>query len=499
MTTDDTRVPEQADQSTAPHQRPFGRAAYFVHFDPVGVVLTKTVTNADDSVARPRFESDRDDAVETVLVGYRDRLIFLLRAARQCGFDVNRLCVRLNSAKGRFRRTVFEEHLTQALDRLIRPEVWLLLVNAPDNRTPQWLVDEGAVALAIDHQDASGGKRLHCEDSLRRPDDLIDSIKCNNIESICCLLISCVDVKWEFVKQSRLPVPSPKSFLELVNRIEAGDSLDVRLAAAKSLAALSLPCDEVPVLLALLEGKEEPVQVLLIATVGRAIQDDGQADIGRAREQTGLGLLRALGGGLVGRAAHEAVKVVAFVSKQPGQLRDTLLALVEELGSAGMVTHAIPAGNDLTSLVLAAPRSRKAKEQLHEKVQGAERVDVTEQHELLNCLDRLRRQVGDADAGEKNRLVEALKGVLDQLEGLSFGSLEANRRVARLLNDTLEAFGQRICCTHPNCGRPARVSVLTYKTDGLFTLDHGRQAPRYHLTSVRLPALPLVESVHRHS
>ena len=89
-------------------------------------------------------------------------------------------------------------------------------------------------------------------------------------------------------------------------------------------------------------------------------------------------------------------------------------------------------------------------------------------------LDATRRQV-----------VRVLEAYLHGLEGVSFGSLEANRKFARELNVAMSAANCSICC--PSCGSPGRLIVKRGTSpDGAFAVrhegsDHAGRATLPHL------------------
>jgi hypothetical protein len=88
--------------------------------------------------------------------------------------------------------------------------------------------------------------------------------------------------------------------------------------------------------------------------------------------------------------------------------------------------------------------------------------------------------------------------VFARLEGLSFGSIEANRRVATLIQTVVDRFGRYLVCTR--CRNPARLRVQATSKDGAFVFDHGRKLKqqkipgRYHAGTASLPKLEIADT-----
>nr|WP_236649844.1 hypothetical protein [Rhodopirellula sp. SM50] len=98
---------------------------------------------------------------------------------------------------------------------------------------------------------------------------------------------------------------------------------------------------------------------------------------------------------------------------------------------------------------------------------------------------------------EMNRLQReirlAIQAQLAQMSGRTLGSLEANRELARSIQEMLDAHGLRVRCTH--CGHPAilRVSPRAGAAAGVFVFDHTIDGRRtFHGGRVLIPEIRLV-------
>ena len=102
--------------------------------------------------------------------------------------------------------------------------------------------------------------------------------------------------------------------------------------------------------------------------------------------------------------------------------------------------------------------------------------------DLKRQMNRLQREI---------RL--AIQSQLSQMAGRSLGSLEANRELARSIQEMLDAHGLRVRCTH--CGHPAilRVSPRAGAAHGVFVFDHTIDGRRtFHGGRNVLPEIQLV-------
>ncbi|WP_286177412.1 hypothetical protein [Stieleria mannarensis] len=117
---------------------------------------------------------------------------------------------------------------------------------------------------------------------------------------------------------------------------------------------------------------------------------------------------------------------------------------------------------------------------------GASVVDPEHAAALLADLKR-----------EMNRLQReirlAIQAQLARMAGQSLGSIEANRELARSIQEMLDAHGLRVRCTH--CGNPAilRVSPRTGAAAGVFVFDHTIDGRRtFHGGRIQMPEIRLV-------
>lgn len=91
----------------------------------------------------------------------------------------------------------------------------------------------------------------------------------------------------------------------------------------------------------------------------------------------------------------------------------------------------------------------------------------------------------------------AIQNQLSQMTGRSLGSLEANRELARSIQEMLDAHGLRVRCCQ--CGHPAilRVSPRSGAAHGVFVFDHTIDGHRtFHggrncIPEIRLVAKPV--------
>ncbi len=98
---------------------------------------------------------------------------------------------------------------------------------------------------------------------------------------------------------------------------------------------------------------------------------------------------------------------------------------------------------------------------------------------------------------EMNRLQReirlAIQAQLAQMSGRTLGSIDANRELARSIQEMLDAHGLRVRCTH--CGHPAilRVSPRAGAAAGVFVFDHTIDGRRtFHGGRVLMPEIRLV-------
>ena len=467
---------------TLPKLRPPSGTAYLFHFDPIGGWASSTALNPDDSVADQRTDESRKSVVEGVYRHFRGSLLPLLYAARLCGIDADRIAVRLGPAGRKFNRDAFAKRLLEAVERAIRPNAWLTLA-ADDTHLPRWIVgsEEASEAVGIDRTQADRGRwlidgeleGLHL--SSPQPNDEPD-------ELYASLLAHAVALKWDMVGPSRLPATSPKDFFTLVRIIRTGEPAG-RLEAAEALAALTPPCDEVPVLLASIDVQTGAVQVYVIEAIRNSLREAGQVGVEAARETAIVGLFQRLLQ-YEGLAATAAGKLIGELVCHVPRHKNNCYGMVEGLAQSGLATYAIPTGNDIDSLVLAAPRSREAKEKLRtRKGLGSE----LSQHTLLT---RLRLLAGP----DTHAAVDEVKDVFRLLEGCGFGTLEANREVALLVRQVLEKTGRKLECT--SCRRGATLAILSHKDTpaGVFNFYHGgRKTRTYHAGTGSLPRLQLAD------
>lgn len=116
---------------------------------------------------------------------------------------------------------------------------------------------------------------------------------------------------------------------------------------------------------------------------------------------------------------------------------------------------------------------------------------------IREATDRL-AQLADQLTGLQLSMRSAIDQTLGQLRGASFGSLQANQRFARVIQDLLETHGLRVVC--PECGNPAilRCSKNPRARDGVFVFDHSVAGRRtFHGGYTTLPVLQVVSKPPR--
>jgi hypothetical protein len=482
--------PGSANQSAVPKLQQLSGTAFLFHFDPFEGWFSSIAINADESVARPTTEESRRLVVGDTLKHYRGLLAPLLYAARLFGIDADRIVVRLGPAERRFDRMALADRLLLAVERATLPNAWLSL-NARDGHLPRWVVggEEVSEAVGVDRATEGRGRWVIEGDpnvfgvANPRPDDP----EVMNAS----LLARSIMVKWGMVGPSRLPATSPKDFFLLVRTIGTGEAAE-RLKAAEALAKLPLSCDEVPVLLELIGDQTGAVQTKVIRAIGNALRKVGQPGIETVKQTALNGLLQRLFSQYQDRSAYrEAGRVIGELVGWDPKLKENWHGLVEGLTLSGLATYSIPTGDDFDSLVLAAPRSREAREKLRTRKGIAGNAS---KHFLICQLREL------ADPGRPGTVAEA-KDLFARLEGLSFGSFEQNREVARAIRAVLDRFEVRLRC--PQCSektppiqRQARLAFLARNdtASGTFAFDHGRRGTsRYHSGTARLPRLEVID------
>ncbi len=262
-------------------------------------------------------------------------------------------------------------------------------------------------------------------------------------------------------------------FQQLLRAVGTGAPAD-RERAARQLAKVSLQVEDVPSVVeaAAAIDQSDPVRVLLLRAAGAALSDalGGPEAVRRAVAPKGLVLLYEA----EGEVRREAARLLLGLSEWDPRLRAAL-------GEVALVVPD-PAGG-LDQLTVAATRSREARAALRE--QAADGLDLTE-HSLVKRLRELLEKSGSEVIGQ-------IKTVFERLEGLSFGSTETNREVAKLIRDSLSRFGDaKLCCT--KCGGPATLVILAQKQSaaGLFTFYHGRRKEgQYHSGTSSIPSLAI--------
>lgn len=303
----------------------------------------------------------------------------------------------------------------------------------------------------------------------------------------------------DFLGTDPLPVPDPgpgvvesgevadrsdpsarqgSEFQQLLRAVGTGAPAD-RERAAERLAKVSLQVEDVPSVVEAAAAVDQPdrVRVLLLRAAGAALDDalGGPEAVRQTVVTKGLVILYQSDG----EVRREAARLLLGLSKCDPQLRAAI----------GELTLAVPdPAGGLDQLTVAATRSREARAALRE--QAADGIDLSK-HTLVS---QLRELADPSGSGTRNEMQE----VFARLEGLSFGSIEANREVAALIQAVLDRFGRRLVCTR--CGNPARLRVQATSKDGAFVFDHGRQLQqqkipgRYHAGTASLPKLEIADT-----
>jgi hypothetical protein len=267
-----------------------------------------------------------------------------------------------------------------------------------------------------------------------------------------------------------------------LRQLEQG-TLPEQVAAAEQLAQLPLPADETPILVHYVKQPyPDTVRVPLLRALERCLQAPApEPEITQARAvgvPVLLGLLYT-----DGPVQTEALAVAQRLAAVDARLQAVLL-LVRGNTLTTAALYAVPQGADLNDLVLAATRSKPAKERLQAQSQaGAIDLDTHPLVARLRALTNPQQSATVADA----------QALFNQLEGLSFGSVEANRNVAALIRALCDRLGVRLCC--PKCGKGARLALRPIKSSqaGIFQFDHGRQDSP-HAGNATIPRLEIIPS-----
>ncbi len=260
-------------------------------------------------------------------------------------------------------------------------------------------------------------------------------------------------------------------FQQLLRAIGTGAPAE-RERAAERLAKAGVQAEDVPSVVEAAAAADQPdrVRVLLLRAAGAALDDalGGPEAVRQTVAPKGLVLLYESDG----EVRREAARLLLGLSEWDLRLRAAL-------GEVALVVPDLTKGLD--QLTVAATRSKGARVALQE--QAAEGLDLSE-HSLVKRLRELLEKAGGEALGQ-------IETVLGRLEGLSFGSIEANREVAKLVRDVLSRFGDaRLRCT--KCGGPATLVILAPKpaAGGNFTFYHGRRKEgQYHSGTLSVPQL----------
>ena len=116
---------------------------------------------------------------------------------------------------------------------------------------------------------------------------------------------------------------------------------------------------------------------------------------------------------------------------------------------------------------------------------------------IQDAVDRL-GQLANQLTSLQQSMRQAIDQTLSQLAGASFGSLEANQRFTRVMQELLDAHGLRVVC--PECQNAAilRCSKNPRAVDGVFVFDHYLSGTRtFHGGSTTLPALKVTSKPPR--
>lgn len=153
-------------------------------------------------------------------------------------------------------------------------------------------------------------------------------------------------------------------------------------------------------------------------------------------------------------------------------------ATVDEPGNIRDVGHLV---------LLSSAKAGKVREELRSRSEDGE-LEV-ESHPLVRQLNQVTNQTP----------VEKLQNLLNQFEGLSFGSLKANQDVVNLINHASREIGFRFRCLQKGCDAPPallRCRKIARFREGAFAFDHGTDvgpSTRFHGGYGRFPALELVQ------
>lgn len=295
----------------------------------------------------------------------------------------------------------------------------------------------------------------------------------------------------EFLGTDPLPVPDPRpgvvdsgevadqsdpsarqgsEFQQLLRAVGTGLPAE-RERAARRLAGVELNANEIPLVVeaAVAGDQSDAVRILLLRAAGMALDaaNGGPESVRRTVVPRVLAALYESGTDV----RREAVRVLLGIARHDRGLRDAIGGLALPVPD--------PAGG-LDQLTVAATRSRGARATLRAQAEAG--LDLSE-HTLVSQLRALADETG---GGTRDQMKE----VFAHLEGLSFGSLEANREVAALVRAVLDRFQESLRCTQ--CGERARLIVFGSNATetGLFRFDHGRSGEkRFHAAGSRIPLL----------
>ena len=274
----------------------------------------------------------------------------------------------------------------------------------------------------------------------------------------------------EHTDPSARPAPT---FQQLLRAVGTGAPAD-RERAAERLAQGGLQVEDAAAVVEAAAGDQpDRVRVLLLRAAGSALDDalGGPEAVRQTVATKGLVLLYRSDG----EVRREAARLLLGLSKRDPQLRAAI----------GELTLAVPdPAGGLDQLTVAATRSKDAWAAL--RARAADGVDLSG-HTLVS---QLRTLADENSVGTRDQVKE----VFARLEGLSFGSIEANREVAALVRAVMDRFHESLRCTQ--CGDRARLIVLGSTTSqaGLFRFDHGRNGEkRFHAAGSRVPLLEVYE------
>lgn len=300
----------------------------------------------------------------------------------------------------------------------------------------------------------------------------------------------------EFLGTDPLPVPDPgpgvvesgevadrsdpsarqgSDFQQLLRAVGTGAPAD-RERAAERLAKVSVQAEDIPSVVEAAAAVDQPdrVRVLLLRAAGAAIDAalGGPEAVRQTVVTKGLVILYQS----EGEVRQQAARLLLGLSEWDPRLRAAL----------GELALAVPdPAGSLDQLTVAATRSREARATLRARAEAG--LDLSE-HTLVNQLRTLADETG---GGTRDQMKE----VFARLEGLSFGSIEANREVAALVRAVLDRFQESLRCTQ--CGERARLIVFGSNATetGLFRFDHGRSGEkRFHSAGSRIPLLEVYDT-----